>query len=280
MDITKIFDANKMDAYISSDIVPNNPIDILLFMFVRRRLWIKNISTFILYTDNLVKNNMVDIIVRDFFKILNMFNIQDATDKSAISFSNVIISNDIKDIDLSQAVITQIYDVYILFNYNIKAMAADRINHNISVLFTLFCAILDIPIKIDVKQQHINISYYTGFYPVSSEEDKTPVGIDIELMKLFVDNLNIRNGRKDGNKYLINFNRTNNWDNLWLTSLSSDADISVGGIGITPIRQEELTIVWSIPYFYVDRTFIYNKKMFPDGLTNITSDLEKKTSKI
>jgi hypothetical protein len=51
----------------------------------------------------------------------------------------------------------------------------------------------------------------------------------------------------------IDFIEIDEWNNLWLKPSLEEADVSIGGIGISDKRTNKNT-QWTISYFYVQRT--------------------------
>lgn len=96
----------------------------------------------------------------------------------------------------------------------------------------------------------LTIAVYADFFPVAYEnEDGEFVGSDIDLIEKFCEWADLKPVYKRYNKFL----------GIWNAAAEGTADIAIGGIGITPDRMNPNT-EWTIPYFYVDRTLIYNKK--------------------
>lgn len=132
------------------------------------------------------------------------------------------------------------------------------------------------------KNSHLNtiipgvltVSAYANFYPICyiNESDEL-AGIDVDIMhefgKLF--------------KLQLNFIIKNKFDKIWLDPINGLSDVAIGGISITSERTTPLT-EWTIPYFYVDRTIIYNLKnpinKFPDDVTGIIKGTKNSTGYI
>lgn len=116
-------------------------------------------------------------------------------------------------------------------------LALEKIFHN-SVLKT-------------IKPGVLTVSAYANFFPVCYKEKGVLKGLDVEIMKEFARLCNLK----------IKFIEKKNFDGIWLDPVKRPkiSDVAIGGIGITKKRTRADT-EWTIPYFYVNRTLIYNKK--------------------
>lgn len=99
-----------------------------------------------------------------------------------------------------------------------------------------------------IKEGVITVSAYSNFYPICYKVGQQLKGLDVDLMREF--------GRMTGLKVV--FNEKKNFNDIWFDPVKGISDISIGGIGISKARTTKDT-EWTIPYFYVTRTFIYNK---------------------
>jgi ABC-type amino acid transport substrate-binding protein len=99
-----------------------------------------------------------------------------------------------------------------------------------------------------IKEGVLTVSAYSNFYPICYKVGEQLKGLDFDLMKEF--------GRMTGLKVI--FNEKKKFDGIWLDPVKDKSDIAIGGIGMSKARTTKDT-EWTIPYFYVTRTFIYNK---------------------
>ncbi len=108
----------------------------------------------------------------------------------------------------------------------------------------------------------LTVAAYTNFYPVSYKlPNSTKIsGLDVDIMELFCKAADIK----------LKLIPINTWDGLWDYPIKKKSDTSIGGIANTAKRTHTET-AWSIPYFYVLRTAIYNKSnpilKFPTDVT-------------
>jgi len=107
----------------------------------------------------------------------------------------------------------------------------------------------------------LTVSAYANFYPVCYKKGNALKGIDVDIMKEFAKKLKLK----------IRFIEKPNFNDIWLDPIKGVSDVAIGGIGITKSRTHQLT-EWTIPYFYVKRTLIYNKK---DPVLNFPRDVSK-----
>ena len=109
----------------------------------------------------------------------------------------------------------------------------------------------------------LTVSCYANFFPICYMNDNNIFeGLDIDIMKEFARRcmLNI--------KFIIK----PSFNNIWLDPVRNVSDVSVGGIGMSVSRTRANT-EWTIPYFYVKRTLIYNKA---DPVVNFPADITRK----
>lgn len=99
-----------------------------------------------------------------------------------------------------------------------------------------------------VKPGTLTVSIYPNFYPVAYRDAAGRfAGCDVDMIALFA---------KAAELKLEFIERP--WDGIWTDPVKGISDVSIGGIGITPKRTLKNT-AWTIPYFRVQRTYIYNK---------------------
>jgi ABC-type amino acid transport substrate-binding protein len=99
-----------------------------------------------------------------------------------------------------------------------------------------------------VKKGVLTVAVYANFYPVAYKKGQGYSGIDVDLMQLFCKFANLK----------CKFIEWKDFNGIWLAPIQGLADVAIGGIGITPSRTRAKT-AWTIPYFYVDRSIVYNK---------------------
>lgn len=78
------------------------------------------------------------------------------------------------------------------------------------------------------------------------------MGLDVDVMKEFC--------KLTGMK--LKLVESPVFDGIWFDPIYDKADVAIGGIGITQNRTAP-GMSWSIPYFYVSRTLVYNKRLHP-----------------
>lgn len=96
----------------------------------------------------------------------------------------------------------------------------------------------------------LTVSCYANFFPVCYHHKQTGkiVGLDVDIMRYFCRISRLK---------LVLVERKN-FDGIWFDPLNGVSDIAIGGIGITNLRTRP-GMSWSIPYFYVHRTLVYNR---------------------
>ena len=107
----------------------------------------------------------------------------------------------------------------------------------------------------------LKVAAYTQFYPVCYlDENKEIKGFDVDLIKKFAEIAGLE----------VEFTSIDVWDKFWFAPSKKEADISIGGIGIADDRMDDNT-EWTIPYFYVRRSVVYNINnpviRFPEDMT-------------
>lgn len=103
-----------------------------------------------------------------------------------------------------------------------------------------------------VRPGVLTVSAYPQFYPICyfTKQHKL-AGLDVDLIKTFA----------KWSKLRIKFRIHRRFRGIWNAPAQGKSDVSIGGIGITPDRTRAQT-AWTIPYFYVQRTAIYNPKVY------------------
>lgn len=111
-----------------------------------------------------------------------------------------------------------------------------------------------------IRPGTLTVAAYANFYPVCYKKNNTIQGFDVDLLVKFC--------KKAGLE--IDFIEIDEWNNLWFKPSLEEADVSIGGIGISDKRTDKNT-QWTIPYFYVQRTILFSKKdpikQFPEDIT-------------
>jgi len=204
--------------------------------------------------------------------------------KSNDNYINLLLNCFINDCKLYKYSDEQINEYTISIN-NIKTIDKVNIlikdkyitfedNNQISVVFTIYCYLLNILIQIPISIEKIlNVASYTDFFPVSYKKDKDLVGSDIDIIKDYCKIKNI-NPKLIPYDYWGKDPKKDINTNIWDLPFEKEYDISIGGIGTTFDRIKDNNIQWTIPYFFVKRTLIYNKKLM--GKINTLDDFEKK----
>lgn len=114
-----------------------------------------------------------------------------------------------------------------------------------------------------IKKGVLTVSAYANFYPVCYIDNNNVLsGLDVDIMIEFGKLLDLN----------VNFIVKEQFDGIWFDPIHKISDVAIGGIGITTARTT-LETEWTIPYFYVKRTLVYNKnnpvKSFPQNVTGI-----------
>jgi ABC-type amino acid transport substrate-binding protein len=122
-----------------------------------------------------------------------------------------------------------------------------------------------------IKPGFLTIAAYANFYPVCyKDEEGEIVGLDIDIMRHFCKLTGL-------GLHIIEYPQ---FRDVWLAPTQGTADVSIGGIGMSDRRTRRDTC-WSIPYFYVHRTVVYNKKdpikRFPQDVTGVVLATEGST---
>jgi len=96
----------------------------------------------------------------------------------------------------------------------------------------------------------LTVSCYANFYPVCYKTKRGAiVGLDVDIMKAFCKLTGLK----------LKLIEKEMFDGIWFDPVYEISDVAIGGIGITKNRTAP-GMSWSIPYFYVDRTLVYNKR--------------------
>lgn len=109
----------------------------------------------------------------------------------------------------------------------------------------------------------LTVSAYTNFFPVCYKENGVIKGLDVDIIKEFAKLCNLR----------LKFVEKPKFHDIWLDPISTKSksaisDIAIGGIGITK-KRTRVDTEWTIPYFYVNRTLIYNKNYSLGSLKDV-----------
>jgi ABC-type amino acid transport substrate-binding protein len=112
-----------------------------------------------------------------------------------------------------------------------------------------------------LENNHLIVSVYANFYPIAFKIGKKFHGLDVDIMKLFA--------KASGLKII--FVEKQHFDGIWNDPKNNKSDVSIGGIGMTPKRMNKHT-EWTMPYFHVMRTIVYNKK---DPIKRFPQDVNK-----
>jgi len=107
----------------------------------------------------------------------------------------------------------------------------------------------------------LTVSCYANFYPICYMKNNQVEGLDIDIMKEFAKACKLK----------IKFIIKRNFKDIWFDPVRNISDVAVGGIGISSTRTRADT-EWTIPYFYVKRTIIYNKS---DPIVNFPKDVSR-----
>lgn len=99
-----------------------------------------------------------------------------------------------------------------------------------------------------IKPGVLKVAAYANFYPVCYKNNGAWKGLDVDIMKSFCKYTGLK----------LQLTEKKHFDNIWLEPPKGKADTAIGGIGISDKRTKAKT-AWSIPYFYVYRTVVYNK---------------------
>lgn len=117
-----------------------------------------------------------------------------------------------------------------------------------------------------VRKGYLTVSAYPQFYPICYfNAQRKLAGFDVDLIKKFAKWANLK----------LKFKIHQKFKNIWNAPSQGKSDVAIGGIGITPQRTKPGT-TWSIPYFYVQRTAIYNPRVY-NPMTNGKSNAGEKS---
>ncbi len=112
-----------------------------------------------------------------------------------------------------------------------------------------------------VRDGYLTVSAYPQFYPICYfNAQRKLAGFDVDLVKTFA----------KWAKLKLKFKIHKKFKDIWNAPRQGKSDMSIGGIGITPQRTKPGT-EWSIPYFYVQRTAIYNPRVYNPMMNGSTT---------
>src|SRR6185295_1297511 len=101
-----------------------------------------------------------------------------------------------------------------------------------------------------LKSGVLTVSVYANFYPIAYKTAAgTFKGLDVDIMTRFAHVTGLK----------LRFKERDHFDKIWDDPRKHLSDVSIGGIGMTPGRLHKQT-EWTMPYFHVMRTVVYNKK--------------------
>jgi hypothetical protein len=208
--------------------VPKNGSDRLAYIIKRRSGWLESLSEIKLQfvTDVPLLNS----IINEFCRAINK------TSRIVTSDADIIL--EATPVQKS-GYISIIADTYTIFC---------KIASHISVLFVTFCVGINYDVIVTptlITSGQLTVAAYKNFEPVSFIHEGQDVGLDVDLIKLYYSN--------------SIFNTIPTFNNIWNKPAEGTADISIGGIGVTRDRLRS-NVEWTIPYFYVKRTLVYNNK--------------------
>jgi ABC-type amino acid transport substrate-binding protein len=114
-----------------------------------------------------------------------------------------------------------------------------------------------------VKDGQLTVIVYANFYPIAYHDNKGNLkGSDVDIINNFSKMMKIN----------VIYIESLKFDDIWLEVAKGNADIAIGGIGLLKNRLNP-KIDWTIPYFNIERTIIYNKnnpiKKFPEDVNSI-----------
>jgi len=108
----------------------------------------------------------------------------------------------------------------------------------------------------------LRVAVYADFFPVAYKKEGAYAGLDVDLINAFCLRAGIR----------PQYVRVRDWDGLWDKpgSWTDRIDVAIGGIGRSTWRDSQ-SVEWTVPYFAVHRTVVYNRKdpirVFPRDVT-------------
>jgi ABC-type amino acid transport substrate-binding protein len=114
----------------------------------------------------------------------------------------------------------------------------------------------------------LRVAVYSEFFPVAYRDPKTKAykGLDVDIIEGFCRSVGLTPV----------FVRVAEWSKTWSTpeQWNSRVDVAIGGIGRSDWRNAH-GIEWTIPYFSVRRTVVYNLKdpirRFPEDVTGVVA---------
>jgi len=111
-----------------------------------------------------------------------------------------------------------------------------------------------------LKPGVLKVAAYANFYPVCYRRNGKWKGLDVDLLTMFCQVADLKLELVEVDKY----------DKIWFAPPDGKADTAIGGIAKTDKRTKFKT-AWSIPYFYVQRTLVYNKN---DPVDSFPQDID------
>jgi hypothetical protein len=107
----------------------------------------------------------------------------------------------------------------------------------------------------------LTVSAYPHFFPVCYKKKNGELaGLDVDVMVHFAKVCGLE----------VQFIERDAWEGIWLDPVQGLSDISIGGIGMSK-KRARVNTAWTIPYFYVQRTLVFNLKepidSFPAGVS-------------
>jgi len=113
-----------------------------------------------------------------------------------------------------------------------------------------------------IKPGTLTIAVYAHFYPVAYKDSNNHLaGLDVDILSAFAKAVNLK----------VVFIERKKFHKIWRETAKARADVAIGGIGMMPNRLDS-RIEWTMPYFHVMRTVVYNKK---DPIKNFPQDVHR-----
>ncbi len=100
-----------------------------------------------------------------------------------------------------------------------------------------------------IKKGILTVAAYTEFPPIVYIKNGKYMGIDVDIIEAFAEICNLK----------VEYIKIDKFDGIWNLPELEISDISIGGIANALERGTDRT-EWTMPYFYVHRSMIYNKK--------------------
>lgn len=174
---------------------------------------------------------------------------------------------------------TTTYDVHNIENHQIKARLVDSevykdfglLDHgkNMELVETIWEESHSTPQAhprskfslLDVKNETLVVAAYLNFFPIAyRDQNGNPAGLDIELLQAFCDEINVTMKIQEGKEFNTIWNEVCGRATKFKRVDDPRADIAAGGIAMLSVRMIDCAddLAWSIPYFWVQRTLLYN----------------------